>query len=786
MGEEDQTTRTKAKDAAPKGRKRRRRARGPWWKPSLATLIALAVVGGGLFLRYVDPWFVELVRVKAFDAYNRIEPRKPDPAARVVPGAKVVIIDIDEKSLSRIGQWPWPRTVVADLIAALRDYGVPVVGFDVVFAEPDRTSPERVAQSLRGASETMKASLKELPSNEQVMAETMRTMRVVMGQASSNSASATEPTETAKYTSVRAHLGTLGATETDPRQYVFRKPTLIHNLEVLEGSASGLGVFSVEEEVDGVVRRVPLVMEIAGVVKPTLSVEMLRVGFNGNSIVTVVDPGGMHEIRLQTPGGNFPIPVDGRGRLWVYFAEPDNFNTPENSGRLYISAADVIDRTVPPERLQGALALVGTSAVGLLDIRATPIEPRLPGVEVHANMLENILEQNFIRYPFTMVLWEMIAIFVAGIALIVFVPRVGPVVTLAGLLVAAGGIGATSWYLFTEQKVFLDVSYPAGMVFAVYAVLAFSNYARDAAEKRQVRGAFSQYLSPDLVEQLAENPDQLRLGGETRKMTLLFCDVRGFTTISESFRADPQGLTRLINRLLTPLTNEILTRQGTIDKYMGDCIMAFWNAPLEDERQEANACEAALAMFKSLEVLNAERKREAEEGGFEFLPLNIGIGVNTGDCVVGNMGSDQRFDYSVLGDAVNLASRLEGQSKSYGVGTVIGDETAAAVRDDLPVAELDLIAVKGKKEAVRIFTILGGPEVRRGEAFTTLLKDHQAMLEAYRAKRFDEAEEIIGRCEGRLEGVLDAFYAVYRERIAIFRETPPPVDWDGVFVATSK
>ncbi|MBP5856701.1 adenylate/guanylate cyclase domain-containing protein [Marivibrio halodurans] len=744
------------------------------------------MIGGGLFLRYLDPWFVEFVRVKAFDAYNRMEPREPDPAARVVPGAKVVIVDIDEKSLARIGQWPWPRTVVADLIAALRDYGVGVIGFDVVFAEPDRTSPGRIAETLRGAGPEVTGQLKALPSNEEVMAETMRTMRVVMGQASSNSAAVTAPTETAKYTSVRAHLGTLGATDTDPRQYLFRKPTLVHNLEVLEGSASGLGFFSVEEEVDGVVRRVPLVMEIAGVVKPTLSVEMLRVGFSGNSIVTVVDPGGMHEIRLQTPGGNFPIPVDGRGRLWVYYAEPDNFNTPNNSGRLYISAADILDGTVPKERLQGTLALVGTSAVGLLDIRATPIEPRLPGVEVHANILENILEQNFVRYPFTMVLWEMIAIFVAGVALIVFVPRVGPVVTLAGLLVAGGGIAATSWYLFIEEKIFLDVSYPAGMVFAVYAVLAFSNYARDAAEKRQVRGAFSQYLSPDLVEQLAENPDQLRLGGETKKMTLLFCDVRGFTTISESFRADPQGLTRLINRLLTPLTNEILTRQGTIDKYMGDCIMAFWNAPLEDERQEAHACEAALAMFASLEALNEERRKEAEEGGFTFLPLNIGIGINTGECVVGNMGSDQRFDYSVLGDAVNLASRLEGQSKSYGVGTVIGDGTAASVRDELPVAELDLIAVKGKTEAVRIFTILGGPELREGADFATLLADHDAMLAAYRAKRFDEAEALIGRCEGQLDGVLDGFYAIYRERIAIFREEPPPEDWDGVFIATSK
>lgn len=777
MGTEDATN----ESAGPESRRRRkRRGRGPWWKPSLAALLAFAVIGGGLFLRYLDPWFVEFVRVKVFDAYNRIEPREP-PAQ-----SPVVIVDLDERSLAEVGQWPWPRTVVADLIAALRDQGAAVVGFDVVFAEPDRTSPDRIADSLRGAAPAVTAALKELPSNEEVMASVMRTMRTVMGQAGSNAPDDTPPHETAHYTSVRANLGTLGATETDPRPYLISKPTLIHNLEVLEASSSGLGMFSVDEEVDGVIRRVPLVMEVDGVVKPALSVEMLRVGFQGNSIVTVVDPGGMHEVRLQTPQGNYPIPVDGRGRIWVYFAEPDRFNTPDSSGRMYVSAVDVLEGRLPPGRLAGRLALVGTSATGLLDIRATPIEPRLPGVEVHANILENIITQQFIRYPFTMVLWEMIAILGAGLALIFFVPRVGPIFTLAGLVVSGGGIAAASWYLFTEHKTFLDVTYPGAMVFAVYAVLAFSNYARDAAEKRQVRGAFSQYLSPDLVEQLAENPDQLRLGGETKKMTLLFCDVRGFTTISESYRSDPQGLTRLINRLLTPLTNEILQRQGTIDKYMGDCIMAFWNAPLEDERQELHACESALAMFEALERLNAERKREAEEGGFDYLPLNIGIGVNTGDCVVGNMGSDQRFDYSVLGDAVNLASRLEGQSKSYGVGTVIGEDTAAAVRGQLPVAELDLIAVKGKSEAVRIFTLLGDASLAQSPDYESLIADHDAMLAAYRAQRFDEAETLIGKCEGRLGGALDGFYAIYRARIAEFRETPPPADWDGVYVATSK
>jgi adenylate cyclase len=320
----------------------------------------------------------------------------------------------------------------------------------------------------------------------------------------------------------------------------------------------------------------------------------------------------------------------------------------------------------------------------------------------------------------------------------------------------------------------------------IYVILTFSNYIRESLEKRQVRHAFGQYLSPALVEQLAQNPDQLKLGGETKVMTFLFCDVRGFTAISELFKGNPQGLTVLMNRLLTPLTDVILTSRGTIDKYMGDCIMAFWNAPLDVPQHPAYACEAALGMFKALEVLNGERRAEAEATGSKYLPLNIGIGVNTGECVVGNMGSQQRFDYSVLGDPVNLASRLEGQSKNYGVGVVIGEDTAAVVGDRFALIELDLIAVKGKKEAVRIFTVLGDSNRRATPAFTTLAEAHAAMLAAFRAQQWDAAAAASVQCRSLSAGEFDGLYDLYDERITAFRETPPGDDWDGVYRATSK
>ncbi len=763
--------------------KRRKRKDGaPWWRPSAAALIALAVLTGGLALRYVDPWFVETVRLRTFDAYNRMHPRQPPPKGQ----NPVVIIDIDEKSLEEMGQWPWPRTVIADLIAAARDYQMPVIGFDMVFGELDRTSPARIADSIRRASDDTVAELKTLPPNEVIMAETMRTMQTVLGQAGSNGQQVKKPTAISAFTAVKGAKKTVGVpAEVDLSTYAPSNPTLIFNLETLEQSASGLGVFSVDEEVDGVVRRVPLVVEIEGVVKPTLSVEMLRVAFNASSIFGFIDQGGIREIRLQSKQGNFPIPTDGNGRLWVYYSEPDAFNTPDNTGRWYISASDIVNRRIPPERLAGKVGLVGTSAIGLYDIRATPIEPRLPGVEVHANIIENIVMKEHVAYPVTSSLWEFVVAALAGLALIILIPRVGPVFSLLGGSVAAGVLIYTSWHLFTEEHILLDVTYPTTLTFAVYAVMTFANYMRDAAEKRQVRTAFGQYLSPALVEQLAENPDMLVLGGETKKMTLLFCDVRGFTTISEQYKTNPQGLTRLINRLLTPLTGEILKREGTIDKYMGDCIMAFWNAPVDVQGQELRSIESALAMFKSLQALNEVREREAEAEGIKFLPLNIGIGINTGDVVVGNMGSEQRFDYSVLGDAVNLAARLEGQSKSYGVGVVLGPDTAEEAKDTYPIFELDQIAVKGKTEAVNIFTVAGGIESRNAD-YEALLADHNSMLEAYRSQRFDEADALCTSCQGRLDGVLDGFYDIYRERIAEYRINPPAPDWDGVFIATTK
>ena len=301
---------------------------------------------------------------------------------------------------------------------------------------------------------------------------------------------------------------------------------------------------------------------------------------------------------------------------------------------------------------------------------------------------------------------------------------------------------------------------------------------------REIRAAFSHYIHPDLVRTLAAHPEQLVLGGETRRMSFLFADVRGFTTIAEQFKNDPQGLTRLINRFLTPMTDTIMARGGTIDKYMGDCVMAFWNAPLDDHEHAGHACAAALAMIAELGTMNDNLEREARDAGGNHYPIRIGVGINTGECVVGNMGSEQRFDYSVLGDSVNLAARLESQSKTYGIDIIIGPETQAEA-PELATFELDRLAVKGKSEAVAIHGLIGGPEVAAAPAFQAFRTVHNAMLAAYRSGDWPLAERLIGECRAFDYGS-ERLYDIYRDRIAAYREAPPPSEWDGIFVAVAK
>ena len=491
----------------------------------------------------------------------------------------------------------------------------------------------------------------------------------------------------------------------NPQRFMLRFPGLLRSTPVLEAAAGGRGLLTIWTERDGIVRRVPVIMQAQGVTMPSLSFEMLRVATGSDTILIKSNEAGIASVAVQ----GLAVPTDRNGQLWVHFAHYDP--------SIYVSAVDVLEGKVDPDVIAGRLVLIGTSAAGLLDVKTTPISPVMPGVEIHAQVLEAALTGQLLSRPPWAPLAEFLSAMILGVAIIWFAPRLGP-----KSLVAVGAFFATllvgtSWYYYSQQRLLIDASYPLLSTTAIYLTLIFFSFVREQTQRRQIRSAFGQYLSPALVEQLALAPERLVLGGEEREMTVMFSDMRGFTSISETYKNDPQGLTELMNRFLTPLTNAILDRKGTIDKYMGDAIMAFWNAPLDDKEHQINACEAALDMLEQVDALNKEREQEAEDEGRPFIPLNIGVGLNTGTCVVGNMGSDLRFDYSVFGDSVNLASRLEGQSKEYGFPIIVGSTTALAAKDRFAILELDFIMVKGKTEPEVIYAIAGREDTARSGQF---------------------------------------------------------------------
>lgn len=754
---------------------------------SLERVIGFGLLTGFVFLFWADPYPVEFLRLKTFDMYQRFLPREIPPAEK----KPVTIVDIDEKSLREIGQWPWPRTTIAQIVVNLIQGGARTVAFDMVFPEADRTSPAIVADSIFKIDDETREKLKELPSHDFLLADLIKQARVqkkvgkrieetglvVLGHAVYFEETDDQRANLDPPPNKSVAWRGLSRGAPPPTTFLPKFVALVRNIPELEQAALAHGLFSLEPEPDGVVRRVPTFFMNGEKFFPTLPVEMLRTSEFQRTVVLFTDLGGVAEVRIRKLKGGFHrISTDARGRVWPYFSKRD-FDK-------YVSAVDILNGTFDKSKIAGKMIIVGTSATGLLDIRSTPVSSFIPGVEVHAQFIETVLGGNLLQRPPWIIGAELSLLVVACLIMIILVPWIGAKWTLLLFAAVAGGTGGTSWYLFQEHLYLFNAGFIVIAVLLIYTQLTYTGYAREETERRQVRDAFGFYLAPAMVEKLAEDPSKLALGGETRDMTMLFCDVRGFTTISEQF--DAEGLTQLINKLLTPLTSIIMERQGTVDKYMGDCIMAFWNAPLDDPDHARNAALAALFMNDEMGPLNERLAAEAEAAGRKHIPLKIGTGINSGEVVVGNMGSDQRFDYSILGDQVNLASRLEGQCKTYVVDVVIGENTYQRA-PDMAALELDLIKVKGKTEAVRIFTLLGDEQVRQDNAFVALSGSHAEMLEAYRAQRWQEARAKLDACRGMMDGFnLGGFYDIYQERLEEYEANPPGADWDGVYVATSK
>ena len=725
-----------------------------------ARLLCLALLIGFAALRVADPAPVEEIRVRTFDAFQRIDPRKK--AAR-----PVTIVDIDDKSLEKLGQWPWPRTRIADLVTELTRLGAVVIAFDAVFSEPDRLNPAFVADTLRNLDEETRAKLRALPSNDQVFAEAIKASRVVLGESGL-------PEEIAELDKTLPVTGIAMLGE-EPQRFMFDFPGLLRNVPVLEHAAAGRGLFTIRPERDGIVRRVPMIMQAQGQTMPSLTFEILRVATGSGTILIKAEPAGIQSIGVK----GFQIPTDHNGQLWVHYAR--------NDASIYVPAVNVLEKNVAPDMIAGKLVLIGTSAVGLNDIKTTPVSRAMPGVEIHAQVLESALTGAVISQPVFGIAVEFATALLFGLLVITFAPQFGPVtLVVLGAAFASMLIGLSA-YFYVQNRLLIDFTYPLMSTTAIYLTLIFASFVREQRQRRQIRSQFVQYMSPALVEQLAQSPEKLVLGGEEREMTIMFSDVRGFTTISESYKHDPQGLIALMNRFLTPLTDVIIEQKGYIDKYMGDAIMAFWNAPLDDAKHEINACEAAIQMLERIDAVNSERKQEAADGGHVYLPLNVGIGLNTGIGVVGNMGSDLKKNYSVLGDSVNLASRLEGQTKEYGFPIIVGSRTALAVKDRFAILELDFIMVKGKTEPEVIYAIAGRDDVAKSGRFQRLRNLTIEMLSCYRNRDWEGALAAIARGRKSDEAhTLDLLYNLYEARIRDYLENPPPEDWNGAFALLKK
>jgi len=726
-------------------------------------VLVLALLAGAVVLRVADPFFVQALRLIAFDSYQRLAPAEFDPAL------PVRIVDIDEDSLAKVGQWPWARTTMAELAEKLIDQGAAVVAFDILFSEPDQTSPEVAMKVLTPEEAKVLAPvIAGRETHDEAFSKVVAKIPSVLAAALTNRA--TEPMPQ------KAGFAIAGD---DPGPFVATFAGVTSNLPVLDKAAAGLGSINWIPDRDQVIRRVPLMYRQGTEYVPSLALEALRVAQGASTYILKASNASGETAFGQATGlnhikvGDVEVPTDADGGIWLQFR-------PSNPG-AYIPAWKVLAGEDDPNEVAGRIMLIGTSAPGLIDLRATPLDAVIPGVEIHAQAIEHILAKRALTRPDYAVAAELAVVILLGLAVCFVLPRISAANSaILGLavvtLVFLGG-----WAFYRYAGLLFDPSYPALALFVLIAAATAYVYRRVEMQRGEVRRAFSHYVAPAVVEQLIANPEKLELGGEVRELTLLFCDVRNFTSISETMTA--HELTRFINTLLTPLSDIILKHRGTIDKYMGDAIMAFWNAPLDDPDHARNAVLAAREMAESMGSLNAQWQAEAEASKRPFRKVAIGIGVNSGNCCVGNLGSMRRFDYSAIGDDVNVASRYEGLSKTYGLTTVIGEATVMRL-PDTRVLELDLIRVKGRAQPTRIFTLLD--TVPGADAGNGLSEPHGAMLAAYRQRRWDDAEAAIRTCRAAGIAGLDHLYATYSARIEAWRRTPPPEGWDGAHTATEK
>jgi adenylate cyclase len=696
------------------------------------------------------------------------------------PGKEVAIVLVDDRSLAALGRWPLSRRLFANAIRAVDRAGAKIIVFDLLFAEPEQPLSSELRDSARIAAARLSApddaalrsALERLADDDpdgDLAAALHESGKALLPLAFSFAGKAED--EPPEFLSDQAYQR-LDRSPVAPL-FPLEPRSAVTPIGSLAEAASGLGHVSISFDLDGAPRYDYLALPFNGDFLPSLPVRAAAayLGVPWNDVGLALGA-GVHI-------GGLAVPTDRTMRLLV------NYRGPRGTIPTY-SFVDLLDGRIAPDKLAGRLVLIGASFIGIADSYPAPFNNTpMPGTERIANVIDSILAQDFIRedpppWPRLTIAAVMLLALVTGATTALLPTRAAALAGAAPL--AAWSSGGQIAFL---HGLWLPLVNPLIALAAASLSALLFRYGFVDQQRRRIQAAFRHYLAPELVNRLANDPRQLRLGGETRTISVMFSDIRGFTSISEQFKSNPEGLSRLINEgFLTPMTNLIMAHHGTIDKYMGDCIMAFWNAPLDDRAHADRACENALAMLHELDRINVKLKEQAEAEARVFHPLHVGIGINSGECVVGNMGSQQRFAYTAMGDAVNLASRLEGQTKTYHVGVIVGEATRA-LAPSWAALELDLIAVKGKQEAVRIYTLSGDAEVAASADFVAHVAHHDRMLACYRAQDWAGARAALAEC-CLFNAELEGFYDLYAERIAHFEADPPPPDWDGVFISETK
>ena len=736
---------------------------------SLVILLAMLVDTSGLYkypiLSKLENW--------TYDArLNFTLPKTKDN--------EVVIVDIDETSLVKVGRFPWKRDVLGDLVNNLYDhYQIKTMGFDIVFAEKDESSGlnafiDLAENELKDNKSYIETLEKIRPSLEfdRLFASSMQNKNIVMGYYFKSSLQEGEEEKTGLLPPPVSRMDS----EWAQRLPINKAAGYGANLEILQASAAAGGYFDNPfVDRDGVFRRVPLVQSYKEHLYSSLALATAQSALDYPKLELVVETAGkkngqdyyaLESIHL----GKYEIPVDHNGAVYVPYRGL-GFGT--GGSFDYVPAYQILNKTADKSILKGKIVLLGTTAPGLLDLRSTPVQNVYPGVEVHANIISGILNQTIKQKPAWTIGYEFVLlVFVAVITTFVLI-YLSPInAALSSLMIAAIVSGGTmfAW----NQGLILPLASPLSLIFLLFILYMTYGFFIESRSKRILANTFGQYIPPELVDEMVETNADFSLEGESREMTVLFSDVRGFTTISEGL--DPKQLTQLMNALLTPMTRVIHKNRGTIDKYMGDAIMSFWGAPLHDPEHARHALYAAFDMMKELKIMQKEFK---EKG---WPPVNIGVGLNTGTMNVGNMGSEFRVAYTVLGDAVNLGSRLEGLTKNYGVDIIVSGSTKDAVSEFI-FKELDLVRVKGKNEPVAIFEPIGHKN-DVDKATTSELSRYKQALKVYRQQDWDKAEMDFFNLSQSFPDCL--LYKEYLNRIAKYRANPPGENWDGVFTHTSK